>query len=260
MIRFMIRTGVVFVCAAVSASEAGMPPMGTPLVAIGENQPTSWTQAIQSGRLYGVNPETDGTPQAAIDFYRTQGNAVFVPATLTPDLMATDENGETHQSLVMQWNPLMQGEDLAVASFEYNARSSERVGGLDLRNGTAHFSVLAPQGVWDLSFILIDKNGLSCGWFRRMPPPTWTNYWLDFTAGDQMGWNKFGQPGFDLSNVTSIRLDEAGAIVNFPLPPPGSAPDFWDWNAFDHIIITPAPSSAMALALAGLVGLRRRRD
>lgn len=269
----MRECGVRTMCAMVLAASSGAAFAGTmggtPLVALGEDQPTSWTEAMQSGRLFGVDPAMHGTPRPALDFYATQGNAAFVPAVLTPDLMVTlpsaqrgEPTMETHQSLVMQWNPPMQGEDVAVASWEYDTFNlGERVGGLDLRGGTAHFSLGAPPGVWDISFMLQDKNGNWSGWFMPMPPIGWSVQWIDFSQGAQGGWVHFQDPGFDLSNIIAVRLDEAGAIVQFPPPPAGAIPDIWDWNAFDHLIITPTPGAAVLLGASMLMaGVRRRRS
>ncbi len=243
-------------CAAAATAAAGA---GTPLVAIGDGQPTSWTDAMNSGRLRAVNPATDGTPQPAVDFYQTQGIPAFVPSHLTPDIMVTDDLGLTRRSLVMQWNPPMQGETLAVASWEYDTLNLQRAGGLDLRGGSVHFSLLAPPGVWDVSFMLQDKNGRWCGWFMPMPPPNWSMQWIMFNQGNQGGWQKYGDPGFDLSNITAIRLDEAGRIGTFPPPPPGVPTNFWDWNAFDNITIVPSPGTPVLVAAAAVIALRRRR-
>lgn len=233
--------------------------MGTPLVAIGENQPVSWTQALNNGRIRAIDPATDGVPGPDLRFYATQGTAAFVPSALTPDLMV-ELGDETHQALVMQWNPLMQGEDIAVASFELDLRPIPgRAGGIDLRNGMVHFSLGAPPGVWDIGLTLQDGNGNWAGWFMPMPPLNWTFQWIDLTIGNQDSWQSFADPGFDLSNVVALRLNEAGAMVTFPLPPDGAQPGFWDWNAFNSIIVTPTPGATGVMTLAMLCGLRRRR-
>lgn len=264
--RLLIGGSAVAACALGASALAGMPSMGNPLLAIGEGQPMSWTEAMMNGRVRPVNPEVDGTPRPAVDFYNTQSpNVSFVPSNLTPDLMVT-LGTEEHQSLVMQWNPPMRGMDgLSVASFEIGTTGIERAGGLNLSRGSVHFSLgtpIDPAGgtpIWDVSFMLIDKLGRAAGWFLPMPPPGWSVQWIDFTLGNQNGWLSFVDPGFNIGNVVAIRLDEAGSMVTFPLPPPGAAPDFWDWNAWDHVIITPAPGGAAMGLLALALGAPRRR-
>lgn len=248
-------------CAVVTSAAGGtMPPMGTPLVAIGEGQPMSWSEAMGSGRLRGVNPEMDGVPEPARQFYATQGNAAFVPSVLTPDV-TVDLDGESHQSLLMQWNPLMQGEDLAVAAWQYDTLNLQRVGGLDLRGGWAHFTIgTASPAIWDFSFELQDKNGLWCSWFRSMPATGWAQEWIDFGQGNQGGWLKFGQAGFDLSNVTAFRVDAAAnPAMTFPPPPFGGQTGLWDWTPFRDVVITPTPGSAALLGVGLLLTIRRRR-
>ena len=235
-------TSIGVACALVAPCAIAGNMMGNPLIAIGENQPVSWTQALNNGRIRAINPATDGVPEPDSRFYATQGTAVFVPSALTPDLMVELGN-ETHQALVMQWNPLMQGEDLAVASWELDTMTGPgRANGLNLRRGMIHFSLGAPPGVWDIGVSLRDKNGNWAGWFMPMPPLNWTFQWIDL-AGQPGRLAVLRRPRFDITNIVAIRLNEAGAMVSFPLPPPGSQPGFWDWNAFNSIIVTPTPAA-----------------
>lgn len=256
------------VCALASASLAQMG--GTPLVAIGENQPTSWTDAVMSQLLRPVDPTADGTPDPLRRFFGEQGtNAAFVPSTLTPDLMVPlpgqrGTSEETHQSLLMQWNPPMEGEDVAHASWQY-ALTNVRDPGIDLWNGSVWFSLGTPvvpgagTPIWDVTISLMDKDGDWATWGQRMPPPGWSQQHINFMMGDQDGWRYFADPGFDLTNIVSIRVGEAGIIATFPLPPAGAPAGFWDWNAFDSIVIIPTPGSLALLAVAGAMAARRRR-
>jgi hypothetical protein len=48
--------------------------------------------------------------------------------------------------------------------------------------------------------------------------------------------------------------------MTFPVPPAGAQPNFWDWNAFNHITLVPTPGVGAILALAGsCLATRRRR-
>jgi len=256
-------SGAVVALAAGGFALAGSMPMGNPILEIGGGTGTTFGQAIQSGLIRPVDPATGGVAPTAQAFYATQGNAVFVPSTLTPDL-DVELGGVTHPgSLVMQWNPLMQGEDLAVAAFDVDLSTMARGTnpGVDLRGGSVHFWLGAPPGVWDVSVELLDANGNWRGWFRPGPPTNWSQQWINFEEGDQDGWVFQDTPGFDLWSVVAIRFDEAASLgMSFPVPPPGAQPDFWDWNAFNHITLVPAPGVGALLAFGGsLVAARRRR-
>lgn len=255
-----VWSGVAALALGATAS-AGTMPMGNPILEIGGGTNMSFSQAIQNGMIRPWDPGT--VSPIAEAFYATQGTTAFVNAALTPDLSVMIGD-ETHDgSLVMQWNPLMQGEALAVAAFDLDLRGLGRGGGnpgVDLRGGSVHFWLGAPTGVWDVSVELLDANGNWRGWFLSMPPTGWSNQWLNFDEGDQNGWMSFETPGFDLWSVVGIRFDEAGATsAAFPVPPAGSQPDFWDWNAFNHITLVPTPGAGAVLALAGGCLLRRRR-
>lgn len=250
--------GAVVALGAGALATAGM-PMGNPILEIGDGTGMTFSQAIQNGLIRPWDPSS--VSGIAQQFYQTQGTTAFVNSSLTPDLDV--ELGDvTHPgSLVMQWNPLMQGEDLAVAAFDLNLTQPGRTNGLDLRGGSVHFWVGAPNGVWDLSVELMDKNGNWRGWFLFGPPPDWSQQWINFDEMDQNGWVFYEDPGFDLWSVVGIRFDEAASTsTTFPVPPPGAQPDFWDWNAFNHITLVPTPGVGALMALAGgcLVARRRR--
>jgi hypothetical protein len=258
----------VVVCALASSSFAQM--QGTPLVAIGEGQPTSWTDAIMSELLRPVNPAMDGVPGTLRRFFDSQEQtAAFVPSMLTPDLMVPlpgqrGTSEETHQSLLMQWNPLMEGEDVAHAEWQYSL-TNIRDPGIDLWNASVWFSLGTPvipgagTPIWDVTVSLMDKEGDWATWAQPMPPPGWSMQHINFMVGNQGSWVFFTDAGFDLTNVVAIRVGESGRIGTFPLPPPGAPAGFWDWNAFDSIVIIPTPGAMALLAGAGLLALRRRR-
>ncbi|MGP1309754.1 MAG: hypothetical protein ACTS27_06120 [Phycisphaerales bacterium] len=256
--RTTVWSGVAALAMGATAT-AGM-DMGNPILEIGGGTGMTFAQAMQNGLIRPWDPAT--VSGIAQQFYQTQGPTAFVASSLTPDL-AVDLNGQTHEgSLVMQWNPLMQGEDLAVAAFDLDLRGMGRGGnpGIDLRGGSVHFWVGAPTGVWDLSVELLDANGNWRGWFLSMPPTGWSEQWINFDELDQNGWGFYEDDGFDLWSVVGIRFDEAGSTsMTFPVPPDGSQPGFWDWNAFNHITLVPTPGAAAVLMLAGGVVARRRR-
>ncbi len=247
-------------CAALATPALAGMPMGNPILEIGGGTDMTFTQAMQNGLIRPWDPAT--VSGIAQDFYATQGTTAFVAAALTPDLDVTLGGVNHPGSLVMQWNPLMQGENLAVAAFDLDlTQATGRTNGLDLRGGSVHFWVGAPTGVWDLSIELLDKNGNWRGWFLMGPPTDWSQQWINFDETDQNGWMFYEDPGFDLWSVVGIRFDEAGSTsMTFPTPPPGAQPDFWDWNAFNHITLVPTPGTAILPALAGsLLAIRRRR-
>ena len=125
-------------------------------------------------------------------------------------------------------------------------------------------NTIPAPAIWDVSFELIDVNGFAKGWFWSMPPVGWHQFWLDLDGGTQGPWLNITDALFDITQVVTIRLDEAGNNVFFPAPPSGGPPTTWDWNAWNHLIISPEPSS-IVLALLGLMGLssfrlRRRSE
>lgn len=251
---------------AASAASAGMPPMGTPIAAFGEGQPMSWNEVVASGMARAVNPATDGVAPTELNFYTGQGqNTAFVASEITPGLPVT-LGGQTHDSLVMQWNPLMQGEDLAAAAWQFTLPTQPgRSPGVDLWNGSIHFSFGAPidlaggTPIWDVTISLMDKDGRWATWGRSMPLPGWNFYWINFMQGDQDGWFYGADPDFNLTNVVKIRFGEAGSLTTFPLPPDGSPPGFWDWNAWDSVVIVPTPPAAAGMMIVGMTALVRRR-
>ncbi|MEM7628969.1 MAG: hypothetical protein AAF356_06055 [Planctomycetota bacterium] len=69
----------------------------------------------------------------------------------------------------------------------------------------------------------------------------------------------FEDPGFDITQVASIRFDESGIwSMPFDLSNPAGQNTF-AWNAWNHVRITPTPGGVVLLAAAGLVAGRRRR-
>ena len=240
-----------------------------PLFSIGEGGQQSWTDAFNSGVIRAVDPfKGDTLTGAAQAFYTSQvgfGEFALVPSVITPDVNVTF-TPDTFSSLVMQWNPPVGGENLAVAGWEY-------VYGVDpdLTGTTINFSLGVPEeldqfgnptglpAIWDLSVELIDVNGNARGWFLSMPAIGWSFHRIIVNQGAQTGFQFFEDPGFDITQVTTIRLDEAGMMVNFPAAPPGSQPGYWDWNAWNSLSVTPAPGTLALLTLGGLFAKRRRR-
>jgi hypothetical protein len=246
--------------------------IGAPLVmanhifSIGEGGDKSWQQAMQDGDVAAANNLT----QAAIDFYSTQDVESF--AAVAPELY-TNSNVEGHDSLVMSWD-IPQDQGLQVAAWDYNFGVEHELAvsdfhSFDLSKGTIHFSIFAPIGVWDLSLEMIDINGNSVGWFLSMPlHDVWQEFWFKTNNfNDQLGFSFFDGGNFDLTNVSSIRLNESGIwSMPFSLTPPmrpdGSIPDVPAWNAWNHLrIVVPEPGTVALffVAMAGLGYSMRKR-
>lgn len=235
------------------------PASASPYLNIGEGGTISWTDAIATGLVTSV-PETANVPwvtQQFYDFTAGAGNWAFVPSVLTPDVMISD-GSETHQSMVMSWGETPPG-TLPVANWQVNYGSDP-----DLTDTLICFSLFAPPGVWDISLVLIDVNGNSRGWFLPMPPNQWTNYYIDPENNPGSlppGWIFYDQPGFDLTKVVTIQLDESGRTI--PVNPIPGAPIFW--NAWDSFVVQAVPEpSTLGVAVLGMgmglvVALRRRR-
>ena len=163
----------------------------TPLISIGEGGDRTWQEAIDDGNVRMVDPDQGGDlTQAEIDFFTNQvgfGNFALVVPTPTPDLQV-DVLGDTHQSLLMQWDPapgFTEEDQLSIAAWKYVYDADP-----DLTNAVIHFSLgpppVPPQGpgstIWDTSLELIDANGNVRAWFQSMPQAGWATHWI--TAND----------------------------------------------------------------------------
>ena len=100
------------------------------------------------------------------------------------------------------------------------------------------------SAIWDVSVELVDIQGNSRGWFLKDPPIGWHEYWILVGLGDQEGFDFVESGPFDVTQVTQIRLDESGFVVDFPPAPPGTRQDIWDWNAWDHFRVERVPLQA----------------
>lgn len=247
---------------------------------IGEGEPISWGQALEMQQIRSVDPVEQLTEAAQIFYSQTGHPFELVQSELTPDipviLRGEDGREETHESLVMQWNPVGMEPDgiaagdvaegaidpdiLSIAAFQYQYEQPSE----DLSDASLHFSLGVPAipntsppipAVWDVSVELIDINGNTRGWFLSDPPVGWTDQWIMANQiGPQDNWVHIEAGPFDITQVASIRLDEAGMSVEFPAPPEGTNPEIWDWNAWNHLRVEPKGGSIHGLKYEDLNG------
>ena len=230
---------------------------GSPLFSIGEGGDKTWQQAVTDGEVAAVN-EAAGLTWAAQQFYSTQvpGMGFDSYGLVSSNLENLDAFYEGHQSMTMSWTENAPTE-LAIAAWEYTYGVDP-----DLTGTFIDVSLFAPPGIWDVSVELIDINNFSRGWFI---PAVTTGLWGNFTIRPDIAAAQgpftafFDQPGFDITQVISIRLDEAGNSTTFT-PSASTAPM---WNVWDHLRVRvpePAPLLLVAagIGLAGMCRLRRR--
>lgn len=220
----------------------------SPIFSIGDGMPVSWDEAINAGNVVPVTSgELTGAAQQFYDDQVGAGNYALAPTQLS--IAPVSDGNINPESLVMTWDHPA-GDLLGVASWDYVYDVDP-----DLRGTYLHFSIFAPVGVWDISLELIDIAGNSRGWFLSNPlHDVWQKFWLKAgLVGDQQGFRFFETPGFDITQVVAVRLNESGiSSMPFVLPPPGSAISGIPWNAWNHLKVTiPVPGS-LYLLLAGL--------
>ena len=141
--------------------------------AVGEGSNLPWSAAIDSGVITPVNPEEgDELTGAAKEFYDGQGNFALVPSVLTGDI-AVELGQETHESLVMQWDPLEDREIMPVAAWDLDYPEAT-----DFSDTSLHFSLGVPKdlktvsrlanplsGTFPWSWLIFKAN--SRGWFLK---------------------------------------------------------------------------------------------
>ena len=261
------------------------PAQALPLFSIGEGGVMTWSEAISHDLVQVPTDPLSG--YAAQQFYYSQMGQTMNGTTismieearnvfLTPDFDVSDDFGingnentnahEIHQALVMSWENYMTNdfEDpaaLNVAAWDYVYDVDPDLTGTEIR-----FSILAPPGVWDFSLELFDINGNSRGWFGTPPNNAWSSYAIrpDIAAAQGPFSAFYSQPGFDITQVTRIRLNESsqGGVSFFDSPLSGTTTT--PWNAWNHLAVAvPEPSTwalfCLGLLGAGLAGRRSRR-
>jgi hypothetical protein len=153
----------------------------------------------------------------------------------------------------MSWDNGASSDVLTIAAWQYDYGIDP-----DLTGTVIDFTIYPPPGVWDVSLELIDASGNSRGWFQSMQAHSWTAGSIrPDVAGLQAPFNFFFEsPGFDITQVVAIRLDEAGVggpVFTIP-PPPGAPTTLGAWNAWDSLIVRPLVPEPHAVAIWLLLG------
>jgi hypothetical protein len=230
----------------------------SPLVSVGNGTPTSWTEAMADGSVSAVTgPLTAPASEYFAQQVVAEGANGFMQEIpiLTPDFSVSDGSSE-RTALVMSWDQPVAPNTLGVSGwmFVYHADP-------DLMDLTLVLEALAPVGVQDLGVELVDTSGLAEAWFTDSPElGVWdAGYGLDLSLSAPQGqFTTFiADPGFDITQVASLRFDEASnSSIAFPVPDPtgnGTA-----WNAWSHMAVLPGPMACLPFLLQA-PRLRRRR-
>lgn len=257
--RSSMSRGMLVIAIAGSAGVAS----AQQLPGIGDGQNTSWDAALSSGMIQA----TDQLTGAARAFYQQQvdqspmaSDYAAVMPLLDAGVRVSDGQRE-FDSLVMSWDVFPDQDIIAVSQWQWNLAGPGR-SGVDLSGLKLDFSVYAPQGVWDVSMEIIDMNGNARYWAKVGPTNGWNEY--EICLDDPMGQDPFNaffeDPGFDITQVASIRFDESGIwSMPFDLSNPAGQNTF-AWNAWNHVRITPTPGGLAVLACVGVCAVRRRRS
>jgi len=233
----------------------------------------NWNDAINAGRVRVAEPNPLSefsaqqfyAGQIGIDMFGTPVADIASAENiqLTPDFFVQDPSLDGHESLVMSWDNSSgdQSDILNVAAWEYVYDVDP-----DLTSTRIDFSILAPLGVWDFSLELIDANGFSRGWFGTPPNNLWSNFSVrpDIAAAQGPFLSFIDQPGFDITQVLIIRLNESSqGGVSFIDNPALIGSSITPWNAWNSlaVVAVPEPSSFVLLGIGtiGLVFMRRRQ-
>lgn len=246
--------------AALSAAALSVPGTANAALIVDIPSGGSWASAIAGGYIT-PSQSSDSLTSSGQAFYLSQGvTPEATTAILTPDITVAGQPN----TLGMSWdgsntNPAV----LPVAWWNYTFGGAVSAP-VDMSTGSSKimFTLYPPSGVWDVSLELIDVNGNSRGWFWPMPnPDAWGGYTIFVNQGAQGVFsNYFTDPGFDITQVVAIRLDESGRNIDFPVsgPIPGFA-----WNAWDSLRVEvpePADFGLFVLGLYTLSLAQRRRS
>jgi hypothetical protein len=247
-------TSLALIAGALLASEIH----ASPLFSIGDCVGCmSWSDALASGRIQPAAGLTG--PEEA--FYTGTGETFSFS---TPELFAqnvTDGDGDTFNALVMAWNN-DQSVDLSISAWEYVYDVDPNLTGTLIE-----LSLFYPPPMWDFSIELVDANGKVRGWFVDvMAAGLVANQWHTITLNPGLlapqGFipGPIQDPGFDLTQVTKIRLDEAGMTTVTLTPPPPGGTIVGQWNAWNHLRVRPIPEPlTVTLMLVGLAGISASR-
>ena len=257
---FGILTGIVISFGSVPSAQA------SPAFSIGAGGSMTWTQGISQNLIRVANNPLEGF--AAQEFYNTQigmnmfGTPVQSIAnasdiTLTPDISVFNPGGQlpAFNSLVMSWNNSNSDNPnvLNVAAWDYVYQDDP-----DLTNTWIKFSLRPPQRVWDFSLELFDSQGRSRGWFGNPTSPDWSMLMISPDIQEAQGFGYFyNQPGFDITRVTRIRLNEStqGGVLFTEVNPVTGLNRPWNaWNSLEVKVHVPEPTSTLSLLALGTLG------
>ncbi len=238
----------------------------SPEFSIGNGGNMTWTEAVQEGLIQPADNPLGGF--AAQQFYQSQiGMDMFGQPvqsisgaeniTLTPDVIVSNPNGQLpeYNSLVMSWDNIQNDDPtvLNVAAWDYIYPTDP-----DLTNSWITFSLRAPIGIWDFSLELFDSEGRSRGWFGNPPGDDWTVLMVDPELENNQGFSDFySEPGFDITEVVRIRLNEStqGGTFSTEVDPITGLIEPWNaWNTLKVEVHTPEPSSTIGILALGILG------
>lgn len=232
--------------------------LSTPIIAVGNAQPTTWQQGINNGN---VGPTTGPMTGPAMRFYAqvvtARGLAGYQQVVPVTRAITIGRGRNARSVLNTTWQPVNTPLVMSIAGASYLYRTDP-----NLTNFVIDADTFSPMGIQDAGIELIDTNGLAAGWFTTTPEIDRRDDY-DLVLDDQAPQGQFSyfseDPGFSLTDVMEVRFEQS-SIYGLPFQEPDPAGGIADWDGYSDWEAVPEPGvlPALGVGLLGLFAAKRR--